>query len=112
MHISTPHLPKLAMTMVMMMMVMMRITITQQWLHPSDAGGAKRGGGQCEAARCQHVPHGDPGAHHSQQDKMMIKMGFMVISGKHAKNVSKYGLLPHDPKHGNIGFKKSSKQGE
>ena len=57
------------MIMMEMMIMMMRITTTQQWLHPSDAGGAKRGGGQCQAARCQHVPHGDPGgAPHSQQD--------------------------------------------
>ena len=101
------------MIMMEMMIMMMRITTTQQWLHPSDAGGTKRRGGQCQAARCQHVPHGDPGgAPHSQQDKMMSKMGFVMISGKNAKNVSKYGLLPHDLKHGNIGFKKSSKQGE
>ena len=63
------------MIMMEMMIMMMRITTTQQWLHPSDAGGAARGGGQCQAARCQHVPHGDPGGPHSQQDKMMIKMG-------------------------------------
>ena len=50
--------------------MMMRITITQQWLHPSDAGGAKRRGGQCQAASRQHVPHGDPGGPHSQQDEM------------------------------------------
>ena len=57
------------MIMMEMMIMMMRITTTQQWLHPSDAGGAKRGGGQCEATGGQHVPHGDPGGgHHSQQD--------------------------------------------
>ena len=53
-----------------MMVRMMRITITQQWLHPSDAGGSKRWGGQCEAVGRQHVPHGDAGGHHSQQDAL------------------------------------------
>ena len=49
------------MMVVMVMVMVMMSNLTQQWLHPSDAGGPERGGRQCEATGGQHVPLGDAG---------------------------------------------------
>ena len=52
---------------------------TQQWLHPTDAGGPKGRGGQREAACGQHVPHRDPGCQECDAFIIVVMMNKIVM---------------------------------
>ena len=52
---------------------------TQQWLHPTDAGGPKGRGGQREAACGQHVPHRDPGCQECDAFIVVMRIKIVII---------------------------------